>query len=117
MTTATANVYEISIPLDRDRETVVPYYTHAAEIFSQVQGDAPTRYTLYKYITEMPGYPVKRHGPYVQVPHFVSRKRVYTTVEAFERFIRVVAATEAELGIADIDITGLKKRPRARKAG
>lgn len=63
----------------------------------------------------MAGYPVKRHGPYVKVPFFTSRKRQYTTVEAFERFIRVAAELEAESGVRDIDLSGLEPPKKKRK--
>lgn len=108
----TTAIFKIKPPLDRDTETVVPYYSHAAGIFERVQGSAPTRYSLYKYLAELPGFPVKRGGPYVKVPHFIRRKRVFTTVEAFDRFIRLVAELEREMGFADVDLAALAPHHR-----
>lgn len=93
-------VYHVEPP-DVSRETPVAYYRYAARRFQELCGRAPSRYTLTKYIHNMPGFPVTRGGPYVEVPVYYELKAVKTTEEAMERFFQRVMELERELGIHD----------------
>lgn len=86
-------VKRIAPPLNWRKEKVVKYYDHLADVLSREFGCRPSRYTMWKYL--MHGYPVQRGGPYVEVPAFKRiDKKVYTTVEATARFMKLVHRLE-----------------------
>lgn len=104
---AEAYIYEVAPPSPA-KETVVPYYSYAAEWFEVAAGRAPSRQSLFKYIHEKPGFPVKKNGPYVKVPIFIQLKGVYTTKEAMARFGAVVAELQERHGVRDLDINNFR---------
>lgn len=91
-----AKVYKVRGPNPK-REKPVPYYEHAGEVCERVFGRRPSRTTLFKYLQR--GFPVKRHGPYVQMPVMWELKRPMTTREAMARFISRVQTLEARYGV------------------
>ena len=91
------------------------YYPFAAELLEREFGRRVSRNTLHKYMTR--GFPVRKGGPYVQVPVVKVLGRAMTTREAMQRFMdRVRRLETAEAGAA-VRASGLppRKRPRPRK--
>jgi len=94
---STVDVYEIAEPPDPDTEEMVPYYSAMQEWVWRRHRVYVSRHTRWKYLDR--GYPISHGGPKVRVPYFHRMKRVYTTVQAMERFTAVVDHLETELGV------------------
>lgn len=106
-------VYQVEGP-DFENEERVPYYSEASRVFEHLFGRAPSRNGLMSYIHSKtkPGYPIKRHGPYVEMPVVTRLKRVWTTREAMQRWVEAVKELEAEVGVIDASYEPRKSRRR-----
>ena len=93
---AKKKIHSVKPKPNTKKETVVPYYKFAPDFFKKHFGAAPSDTTLKKYVIN--GFPVRRHGPYVQMPIVYELKRVKTTEEAMGRFLTVVRNLEAQAG-------------------
>jgi len=89
---STKRIHRIKPGPRRYQETVVNYYSYAAEFFKKNYDWEPVRYTLYKYMRD--GYPIAKGGPWVAMPIYMSAKRPMTTKESMDRFLTVVRRLE-----------------------
>jgi len=92
-----SSVYMVNEGPDPETERIVPYYSTMQEWVWRRQRVYVSRQSRWKYLAH--GFPVFKGGPKVRVPVFYRLKRVYTTVEAMERFTAVVDYLEQEFGV------------------